>query len=1004
MPAERWQRIEELYHAALERAPEERTAFLAEACGDDSGLRREVEELLRYDGVAESFIEENALVMEARQLDAEDLSTTKAQGMTGQQIGAYKILAPLGKGGMGEVHLALDTRLGRKVAVKLLPARFTTDASRVRRFAHEARAASALNHPNIITIHEIGEVENTHYIVTEYVEGETLRQRMNAAPQLRMKPAEAIETAAQIAAALAAAHEAGITHRDIKPENVMVRRDGIVKVLDFGLAKLTEPSSPAVDTQAPTAPGGSTETGVVMGTPRYMSPEQARGEKVDARTDIFSLGVMLYEMIAGRAPFAGATASETIAAILRDQPPPLSRHAPEAPHPLERIVSQAMRKERNERYQVVKDLLLDLKSLKQEIELESLLKGRQAEEKAPPAVSAGGEQTAEIASPYRASSAEYIVSEIKRHKHGVIAIAAALVAALAAAGYWLWPLFGERPATSNATALAPKIRPFTTFPGRELTPNFSPDGNQIAFAWGGEKNENFDIYVKLIDAGAPLRLTNSPDVDDFPAWFPDGRHIAFIRSSEEIQGILTRDSEDNQGIFMVPALGGPEQELLSSRAMGISNLSGLSISADGKTIAFSGRRKNESNSIHLLAVETLETRQLTRPPSGMSDSIPAISPDGKTVAFLRWAPSPYQVHLVPVAGGEPRRLISEGNMIEGLCWTADGSEVIYSFVRVGMGDALFRLPISGGAPSPIAVGGVSILSPAASVRGNRLAWVDPSANTDIWRFETSGRQSRPINLVSSTRQDTNPQISADGKKIVFSSARSGTTELWVSDSDGSNPVPLTSFGGPGVGTPRWSPDGRQIVFDSNAEGQAEIYSINAGGGKPRRLTIEPSTDARPSWSRDGRWIYFGSNRTGGWEVWKMPAEGGAAEQVTKQGGREAFESPDGRFVYYGKGLGLTSLWRVPAAGGEEVKVLEPIMQGYWAVSDQGVWFLNPNVRANTTIEFFNFSTARATRVVTTDKSVRFGFPGFAVSPDGKWLLLALDDQNESDIMVMDNFR
>ncbi len=367
MEPNRWQQIEELYHAALERAPDERAAFLAETCADDSGLRREVEELLRYDGAATSFIEENALAVEARQLEAEDLSTTKAQGITGQQIGAYKILAPLGKGGMGEVHLALDTRLGRKVAVKLLPARFTTDSDRVRRFAQEARAASALNHPNIITIHEIGEVENTHYLVTEYVEGETLRQRMASAPQRRIEPSEAIDIALQVAAALAAAHEAWITHRDIKPENVMVRRDGIVKVLDFGLAKLTEPIAPAVDTQAPTMAGGSTETGMVMGTPRDMSPEQARGEKVDHRTDIFSLGVMLYEMVAGRAPFAGATTSEVIAAILRDEPPSPRALNPSLPVELEHIIGKALEKDRDLRCQSAKEILADLKRLQRDL-------------------------------------------------------------------------------------------------------------------------------------------------------------------------------------------------------------------------------------------------------------------------------------------------------------------------------------------------------------------------------------------------------------------------------------------------------------------------------------------------------------------------------------------------------------------------------------------------------------------------------------------------------------
>src|SRR5207247_2751982 len=279
-----------------------------------------------------------------------------SQSQTGTQtnpvagrIGAYQLLGPLGHGGMGEVHLALDTRLNRKVAVKLLPAQFTADAGRVRRFAQEARAASSLNHPNIITIHEIGEDGCTHYIVTEYVEGETLRQRLVNAPEQQLKLAEALDVAAQIAAALSAAHAAGITHRDIKPENVMVRRDGYVKVLDFGLAKLAEPSWPAMDARAPAVAGGGTESGVALGTPRYMSPEQARGEKVDARTDIFSLGVMLYEMIAGRPPFAGATPNEAIAAILRDEPSPLGVGATATPPQLEPILAESLDERREGR-------------------------------------------------------------------------------------------------------------------------------------------------------------------------------------------------------------------------------------------------------------------------------------------------------------------------------------------------------------------------------------------------------------------------------------------------------------------------------------------------------------------------------------------------------------------------------------------------------------------------------------------------------------------------------
>jgi eukaryotic-like serine/threonine-protein kinase len=384
MSPERWKQIEKLYDAALMIESARREAFLDQACAGDEELRREIASLLTSDAQAGSFLAAPATEVMARNVAAEI-----ASALIGRRIAHYQLTSLLGVGGMGEIYLAEDARLKRKVAIKLLPAEFTADAGRVRRFAQEARAASALNHPNIITIHEIGEVENTHYIVTEYIAGETLRRRIMDAPQQRMTASDALDLAVQIAAALAAAHEAGITHRDIKPENVMVRPDGYVKVLDFGLAKLMErrrdgeterqgegqsllPSvSPSL---LPSIPPSLTSAGVVMGTPRYMSPEQARGEKVDARTDIFSLGVMLYEMIAGRAPFAGTTSSDVIAAILRDEPPPLTECGSDAPPELEPILRKALRKDREERCPTANELLVDLKRLKRQLEIKDDLK------------------------------------------------------------------------------------------------------------------------------------------------------------------------------------------------------------------------------------------------------------------------------------------------------------------------------------------------------------------------------------------------------------------------------------------------------------------------------------------------------------------------------------------------------------------------------------------------------------------------------------------------------
>jgi predicted ATPase len=355
MIPERWQQTEALFHAALKLEPEQRAAFLMEACAGDEILRQAVELLLKAHQEAGSFIESPALEVAAKAMVG-----GHARLVAGREVGHFKLVSLLGSGGMGEVYLAEDSELGRKVALKLLPAEFTQDKDRARRFKQEARAASALNHPNIITVYEIGETGGAHFIVTEFIDGQTLRQRLARGP---MKLAEAIEIATQATAALDPAHKAGIVHRDIKPENIMVRGDGLVKVLDFGLAKLTAHRLQAGHSDAPTATSVGTVPGMVMGTLRYVSPEQARGLAVDARTDIFSLGIVLFEMIAGQLPFDGATALEILAAILHQEPARLARYAPGVPDELERIVSRALRKNRDERYQSAQDLLRDLQSL-----------------------------------------------------------------------------------------------------------------------------------------------------------------------------------------------------------------------------------------------------------------------------------------------------------------------------------------------------------------------------------------------------------------------------------------------------------------------------------------------------------------------------------------------------------------------------------------------------------------------------------------------------------------
>lgn len=353
------QQLEDLFHEALELEPAERANFIGRIRTSNSDLGAAVESLIAAHEGTDALIDAPAY-----EAAAEMIAEPPPALVTGQLVGHYKIIRPLGKGGMGEVYLAGDTKLDRQVALKLLPAEFTNRKDLLRRFIQEAKAASSLNHPNIITIHEIGQTDGIHYIATEFIDGLTLKQHMRRG---RLEFAEVLDVSIQVASALAAAHAAGLVHRDIKPENIMLRLDGYVKVLDFGLAKLTEKSTQSKGSQVNTIVRGYTKPGTVLGTVDYMSPEQARGKVLDQRTDVFSLGIVLYEMAAGRIPFSGATDIDALVSILEKEPAPLAEYAPDIPAEFGRIISKALRKDREERYQTIKDLLIDLKSLKEEL-------------------------------------------------------------------------------------------------------------------------------------------------------------------------------------------------------------------------------------------------------------------------------------------------------------------------------------------------------------------------------------------------------------------------------------------------------------------------------------------------------------------------------------------------------------------------------------------------------------------------------------------------------------
>ena len=889
---------------------------------------------------------------------SEILGGDRRRQQRGRRLNHYTILQWIGAGGMGEVYLAEDTRLGRKVAIKLLPSQFTGDEDRLQRFEQEARAASTLNHPNILTIHEVGEAEGTRFIVTEYVEGETLRRHLAAAPS---GIDEALDIVMQIASALAAAHEAGVVHRDIKPENIMLRRDQVVKILDFGLAKLTEQAA-----QARTRLEVNAGPGLMMGTVAYMSPEQARNaEQVDHRTDLWSLGVVLYEMVTGRKPFEGKNVySRSMAGC--ESGPPSARSLENAPGPLperlNEIVLKALTKDPNQRYQTARELLIDLRDLKRRLET-------------------AADRRSDPISP----SEETVVKAGARRRR--VIGGSIMLSIIVAVTAFIWHgLAGQNSSASLATSM--RTVPFTSFPGQKSGPAFSPDGNQIAFAWDGGGEEKPGIFVKPVGTGSLLRLTSGYDAA--PVWSADGRDVGFIRWGQE------------RGIYRISAQGGHEHRL-TARA------GDFTWSPDGKTLAIAdGASPQEALSIFLVSIETGEERRLTTPePASVGDTYPAYSPDGRTIAFIRSRNSQVSdIYLVPAAGGTPGRLTFDDlYLFNSLDWTADGREIVFSSSRGGL-YSLWRIDVSGGLPRRVIGAGEYAVSPAVSRRGHRLAYVYQKGDLNIWRAPGPNAEAKnepPVKLIASTQNDGGMQYSADGKHIAFTSDRSGNYEIWTATGDGRNPVQLTNFGGALTGMPRWSPDGTRIAFDSRPEGQSKIYVIGADGNNLRRITRDPSEDVLPSWSGDGHWIYFGSRRTGDWQVWKVPAEGGSAVQVTRHGGNQAFESRDGHDVYYTKHH-ETGVWRLPIAGGEESRIFDGGHLGYWALFRDGICVLNLEAAPQPAIECFNFATRRVTQLVRLDRSkVPFGAAVLDVSQDGQWIIYWQVDQFDTEIMLVENF-
>ncbi|MFZ0590475.1 MAG: protein kinase [Bryobacteraceae bacterium] len=959
MNPERWKAIEQVYYSVLASPPMRRTAVLDEACLDDHDMRREVESLLDAREQAGSFLSPSNLEGPLAELASEP-------DLAGHTLGHYNILSAIGAGAMGEVYLARDTRLDRQVALKILPARFTRDGERVARFRREAKAASALSHPNIITIYDIGEIGETWFIATEFIEGVTLRKRLAAG---KMKLHEALEIAIQCTVALEAAHRAGIVHRDIKPENIMVRPDGVVKVLDFGLARIGETQEHF--------PVEATQAGTLIGTPRYMSPEQARGEKLEARTDIFSLGAVLYEMATGKPAFPGATTAEVFAALLGPGPLPPSQCADGIPADLDAIVSKALERDREARYQTMQEFAADLQNFKQRPE--------------PDAARVQAKRVTERAR---------VFSRRRPMLRGLLVTATALTVGLALA----WYMRIARPGGSR-DAPTLDVVPLTSFAGYKDFGSFSPDGNRIAFSWNGGKGgsggtPDRNLYIKRIGPDDPIRLTFAPEDERLPAWSPDGRHIAFSRA------LVPEPTPSRYAIYVVSTLGGHERKIAEGGL-------GVSWSRDGKMLAVAGLA-GEKEGISLISYEDGKRRQLTSP-HPYFDNLPVFSPDGRSIAFTRdFGFSAREIFVIPARGGIARQLTFDREPTYGAAWTADSREIVFASNRGIGGESLWRIPANGGVPRRVSATLQGSFYPSISRQGNRLVYTESFKDTNIYAYSGPGfgSQSAPgrfgeaKGLVLSSRRDDSPSISPDGERIAFVSKRTGNEEIWICDRNGERLVQLTSFKGPGTGTPRWSPDGRWIAFDSLAAGNPNIYVSDADGGTPRRLTTGPFSNFMPSWSPDGKWIYFKSDRSGSDQIWKIQAVGGGAIQITRGGACEGLASPDGKLVYFTK-RAWGAIWTVPVDGGIEqpLRGLESFDRIFrsWGVVDRGIYFMSRQDTPRQTIRFFSFATRQVTPLLTLDKEPIWDYPDVALSQDGHRLLSARLDQEVNDLMLIENF-